>query len=689
MPAALSLTTVVAILAGTGGPARAQEPEPARLAAATFAGDGFVELTYAWRFHPGDDPAWADPAFDDTGWMPTAPSLPPGTLPVGARPGRGWFRRHLRVAADLWGRPLLARIEAQGTTDVFLDGKLLLVAGEGDSEPSSAGPLSEATRSFSFSPREGHLLAVRVRWPGVTDLATGRGAQGFHLTLEDRGISTGLLAGRASRERFDLWLRSVFTAVPIFLGLLHLGLFWLLPRGRENLFYGLWMLFFAWVVVTDLARSGPVSEAWRAVAERTNVVGIAGVVLFLMLTYYALRTKPFPRTAQIFSAFAGLQTAGSVLQPGQMWAWVWHVYLLLVTLDVIRIEVTRRTVRRDEVTVLLAAMVIPWVVILLASFNRIGLLPELFGESIYFVIVLPFAVAMSFCLVRDFARTNRQLEERLVEVQRLSAQVLAQEREKHEYELRQRLLAAENSRKSRELEDARTLQLSMLPPELPELPGLESAAAMATATEVGGDYYDFRTLPDGSLMVAIGDATGHGAAAGIVVTAVKTLFSALDGNLELPAFMTRCSELLRSMHTGSVHMCLALARVTRGGAAVCSAGMPPLLVHRPATGTVEEIVVPGLPLGTRLTGTYQERFVPLAAGDTLLLSTDGMSELPDPAGRALGFDGVAAALRQAAGAPPGGLVERLMAAAVEWRQGAEQTDDITLVAVRVNAPEAA
>jgi serine phosphatase RsbU (regulator of sigma subunit) len=66
----------------------------------------------------------------------------------------------------------------------------------------------------------------------------------------------------------------------------------------------------------------------------------------------------------------------------------------------------------------------------------------------------------------------------------------------------------DNARTTRELESARSLQLSMLPSTLPELPGFEVAAAMATATDVGGDFFDFRTLPDGALVVAVGDATG-------------------------------------------------------------------------------------------------------------------------------------------------------------------------------------
>ncbi|MEJ7700687.1 MAG: hypothetical protein WKF71_13720 [Pyrinomonadaceae bacterium] len=75
-------------------------------------------------------------------------------------------------------------------------------------------------------------------------------------------------------------------------------------------------------------------------------------------------------------------------------------------------------------------------------------------------------------------------------------------------------LHAENERRAKELEEARQLQLSMLPKKLPQIPNLEIAAYMKPATEVGGDYYDFHVGADGTLTVAVGDATGHGLKAG-------------------------------------------------------------------------------------------------------------------------------------------------------------------------------
>ena len=90
------------------------------------------------------------------------------------------------------------------------------------------------------------------------------------------------------------------------------------------------------------------------------------------------------------------------------------------------------------------------------------------------------------------------------------------------------------------LEEARQLQLSMLPKKLPNITGLEIAAYMKPATEIGGDYYDFHEGADGTLTIAVGDAIGHGLKAGSVVTATKSLFNAF-------AKQDNISQILKEM----------------------------------------------------------------------------------------------------------------------------------------------
>ena len=104
-------------------------------------------------------------------------------------------------------------------------------------------------------------------------------------------------------------------------------------------------------------------------------------------------------------------------------------------------------------------------------------------------------------------------------------------------ELQARALQAESERKTKELEEARNLQLSMLPKVLPQLPQLDIAVYMKTATEVGGDYYDFNIGLDGTLTCVLGDATGHGMKAGTMVTAVKGLFNSYGANPDISLFI--------------------------------------------------------------------------------------------------------------------------------------------------------
>ena len=109
------------------------------------------------------------------------------------------------------------------------------------------------------------------------------------------------------------------------------------------------------------------------------------------------------------------------------------------------------------------------------------------------------------------------------------------------------MLAAENERKSTELEHARQVQLSLLPQVPPRVPGLDIAAEMKTATEVGGDYYDFSVADDGALMIAIGDATGHGLSAGTVVSATKGIFSLVANESDVERAMDLCAHGVRRL----------------------------------------------------------------------------------------------------------------------------------------------
>jgi serine phosphatase RsbU (regulator of sigma subunit) len=260
--------------------------------------------------------------------------------------------------------------------------------------------------------------------------------------------------------------------------------------------------------------------------------------------------------------------------------------------------------------------------------------------------------------------------------------LLDQERLRKEREIEQALLQSEYERKSRELEEARSFQLSLLPKTLPEHPAFEIAVSMRTATEVGGDYYDFHLGGDGSLTAAVGDATGHGARAGTMVTAVKSLFSADAGSSRPREFLDGAARAIKRMDLGRMAMGLCLVRLEGRSLVLSSAGMPPVLVHRRGDGQAEEIALQGMPLGG-LASPYQERRLEIAPGDTVLLMTDGLPELTDAAGDPLGYPRVRSLFESLAGKLPEEIIAGLAAAAESWAAGQAPKDDITLVVIRL------
>lgn len=273
---------------------------------------------------------------------------------------------------------------------------------------------------------------------------------------------------------------------------------------------------------------------------------------------------------------------------------------------------------------------------------------------------------------------NQMAEDLSIHQQKL----LEQERARRDQEVQQRLMSVEYERKSDELEDARRFQLSMLPKQVPQHPGLEVAVFTRTATEVGGDYYDFHVDGD-VLSVTIGDATGHGAKAGTMVTVVKTLFSGYEVGVEPSAFLEKAAETIKRMDLGRMSMALSLARIEGERMTIAAAGMPPVLIHRARRGDVEEIALPATPLGT-LGTDYHQKQVGIGGGDTVLFMTDGFPELMNAAGQQLGYTGAAEAFTAAArGATADAVIASLAETAQRWHGGHAPDDDVTFVVVRV------
>lgn len=246
-----------------------------------------------------------------------------------------------------------------------------------------------------------------------------------------------------------------------------------------------------------------------------------------------------------------------------------------------------------------------------------------------------------------------------------------------------KIIQADNDRKTKELEEARQLQLSMLPKELPKLPHLNIAVYMKTATEVGGDYYDFNVDADGTLTVAIGDATGHGMKAGTIVSMIKALFASGGSTLDMKTFFKQSSDTLKGIELGRLMMAFMMIKIKSNKLEIANAGMPPLFIYRKKSKEIEEILLNGMPLGAMKDFPYEIKELEIFSGDTILLLSDGLPELKNDNDEQYGYARVKEEFKSAAEKAPEGIVEYLKKSASQWANGTEPDDDVTFVVIKV------
>ncbi|KAA3614844.1 MAG: hypothetical protein D8M58_10340 [Calditrichaeota bacterium] len=278
---------------------------------------------------------------------------------------------------------------------------------------------------------------------------------------------------------------------------------------------------------------------------------------------------------------------------------------------------------------------------------------------------------------------DRIQRRRMIIKTRERMKIQAAEHRAESAELQARAVQAENERKSKELEEARQLQLSMLPKELPQLPNLDIAVYMQTATEVGGDYYDFHVSLDGTLTVVIGDATGHGMKAGTMVTTAKSLFNSYAPNPDILFSFQEITRCIKQMNFGKLSMCLTMLKIKGDKMQISTAGMPPSFIFRGDTKVVEEHLFKAMPLGTMEKFPYEVKDTTLKAGDTILLMSDGLPELSNNSGDMYGYKKIRNGFEDIAEKSPEEIITYLKNEGSDWVNHEAPDDDVTFVVIKV------
>jgi sigma-B regulation protein RsbU (phosphoserine phosphatase) len=239
------------------------------------------------------------------------------------------------------------------------------------------------------------------------------------------------------------------------------------------------------------------------------------------------------------------------------------------------------------------------------------------------------------------------------------------------------------------MEEARQIQNSILPRQIPQPGDFEIAARTVAAEIVGGDFYDVITLDDDVFDVAVADATGHGLPAALQVRDVFTgLRMGLAREYKLTRTVARLNSIIHRSRLATKFVTLFLAEMNLDGRIIyCNAGHPAAVVMR-ADGSVAFLQAGGMILGPNPNARYTFGIDELKPGDLLVLYTDGITEATsEPDGEEYGRDRLIHALRTARHLDPLAIVDRVYLDVEEFSAVSPPADDQTLVVVKRRAPD--
>jgi serine phosphatase RsbU (regulator of sigma subunit) len=223
----------------------------------------------------------------------------------------------------------------------------------------------------------------------------------------------------------------------------------------------------------------------------------------------------------------------------------------------------------------------------------------------------------------------------------------------------------------------------MLPRELPEVSNLDIAVHMQTATEVGGDYYDFYKDGNDSLTIVVGDATGHGLKAGTMVSVIKGLFISSAADTDTKTFFEKCTQTIKQLNLGNLYMALSFVKIENNELFASCAGMPPIYIYRNESKKVEPIILKGMPLGAFDNFEYKDINVKLNNGDSILLFSDGLAELFNDKKEMYDYERVKATFERVGHNNAQHIIDDLVNEVDEWRNGNSPNDDVTFVVLKM------
>jgi hypothetical protein len=623
----LAAGLLIAALCSTSTTAKASPSPQAGLDPRNFDATSFgsfVSVGPDWLFAPGDNPAWASPAFDDSGWKTISTTAPLPDAGFHDIP-YAWYRIHIHLRPGT--RNLAVALDSvSGSYEVFVNG--IRVGGQ--------GPMSSFLRS-------GH--GALIAYPVPDSVIPSSGA--FVLSIR---CALNPASGNGRGTSTPIFSQSVYlvdqTLAPLLVSYVVAH-----DSGLAILLCGFGLV----VALVSFA-------LYLALRDQHE---------YLAITVYLLAASS-GMAALIWATFDATFLANVV-----MWT-------CLCIQNFALIEFVRLVLHLPRSRWLFAIQVISSLAFFTLFFNSIGYVSTSLIFVGFFLPVLTVKVLLPVLLIRGWVRGNRDagillpaiVAGSLADYWRFVCDLISIAHFAPLYGLlvfsvhvgtyevdfyrlgdvifyvaillflviRTVSIARDRARVSAELEAARTVQQVLIPDDIPVIPGFVLHSIYKPAGQVGGDFFQILPVKGGGVLIVIGDVSGKGMPAAMTV-------SLLVGTVRTLAHYTQSpSQILAAMNTrmlarssGGFTTCLVLRADTDGTLTVANAGhISPYLAGN------ELALENGLPLGLAAETSYPESVFQLAPGEQLTLLSDGVVEARDKAGVLFGFDRTAAITGQSA-----------------------------------------
>lgn len=485
-------------------------------------------------------------------------------------------------------------------------------------------------------------------------------------------------------------------------GLLHLLLYLFYPRGRANLFYSLFAFSVAVRVVT-----ADVLDASRLPSQAAFVVGYIDLVIIGAATFsfVAFLYSAFEERAPVyFWIVLKIWTLGVIArlfysqEPTLLLRFLGLMIIAFVVVESLRVIGLAVLQKRNGAWIVGLGVLLLLVeplqegLIILTGRDHVSPFWDVLSSQISLCGII---IANSVFLARNFARTNQNLEEQLVQVKELSARELEHERTAAELRLENEQERAKLALVEQELALAASIQQALFPESLPNIAGYDIAAFNRPARVCGGDYYDILATNElqggasknGSFLFCVADVAGKGLPAALLMSNMQATLRALAGRCAtLAELAAQTNELLYTTSPPDKFVTAILVKINPATAEAryVNAGHNECFLLRRDGDEIELLKSTGLPLGMFAGRSYEENKFQFETGDLLALFSDGVPEAQNKTEQEWGEANLSRSLEEAKGDSAQSIISQVVGEIDRFADDAPQHDDITLLVLKAD-----